>query len=76
MVYSILNIPMVYTGKGNDYMGILWIALEKLTVSPEPTKELIKETGKVLNGKDKGVTQSSHIIYLPCCIYLPSRIIC
>ena len=34
---------MVYTGKGNDYMGIFWIALEKLTVSPEPTKELIKD---------------------------------
>ncbi len=24
-------------------MGILWIALEKLTVSPEPTKELMKD---------------------------------
>ena len=34
---------MVYQEKGSGFMGILWIALEKLTVSPEPTKELMKE---------------------------------
>ena len=43
MVYSTLHIPMVYQEKGSGFMGILWIALEKLTVSPEPTKELMKD---------------------------------
>ena len=38
-----LNIPLVYQKKGSVFMGILWIALEKLTVSPEPTKELMKD---------------------------------
>ena len=38
-----LNIPMAYQKKGSVFMGILWIALEKLTVSPEPTKELMKD---------------------------------
>jgi hypothetical protein len=43
MVYTILNIPMVYRKKGNVFMGTLWIALERLTVLPAPTKELMKD---------------------------------
>ena len=43
MVYSILQYTNGITKKGSVFMGILWIALEKLTVSPEPTKELMKD---------------------------------
>ncbi|MBR2524185.1 MAG: hypothetical protein IKE53_07100 [Clostridiales bacterium] len=34
---------MVYYAKGSDLMGIMMIALERLTVSPEPTMELMKD---------------------------------
>lgn len=43
MVYIRMDIPLVYYVKGSDYMGILTIALERLTLLPEPTKELMKD---------------------------------